>query len=71
MRAITTEQRTRLSDSPLSTLIRTTSTSLPVDILDMPSTSKRARKLSFPKRIYNFDSKTRFSYPFLSRDTVE
>ena len=30
-------------DSSLSTLIRTTSTSLPVDILDMPSTSKRAR----------------------------
>ena len=51
MRSIKTEQRTQLNDSSLSSLIRTASSSLPVDILDLPSTSRRARKSSFPKHV--------------------
>ncbi|XP_076238656.1 general transcription factor II-I repeat domain-containing protein 2A-like [Calliopsis andreniformis] len=49
MRSVKTEQRTLLNDSSLSSLMRTATSRLPIDISSLPSTSKRARKSSFTK----------------------
>ncbi|XP_076654516.1 general transcription factor II-I repeat domain-containing protein 2B-like [Halictus rubicundus] len=46
MRNIKTDQRTLLKDSSLLSAIRTSTSSLPIDISDLPSTTKRARKSS-------------------------